>query len=199
MQKTLAESLQSSGVASNQVVLQSMASAEVTLAVGVAGSYRIEVGSESVEAIKSALEDYVNTKKTYESELNKVGGNLASVKAGVDTSSYKVKKYSSMNAVVVVLLVILILFIILFGGFVFVYLKVRAKPTPKGGLKHSTESYIPAGNVGTRYDSQYSPTHVSDEEDYPPRRSPKKQPRYDSEDEEEYRPRHSRNSRKERV
>ena len=202
MRKTLAESLQSSGVASNQVILQSMGSAEVTLAVGVAGVYRIEVGSESVESIKTTLEDYVNTRKTYESELNKLGGNLAGVKASVSTSTYKVSKYSSMNAVVVVLLVILILFIILFGGFVFVYLKVRVKPTPKGGLKHSNENYIPAGNVGTHYDSQYSPTNVSDEEeDYKPRRSPKKQPRYeeDDEEEEEYRPRHSRNSRKERV
>ena len=143
----------------------------------------------------------MNTRKTYESELNKLGGNLAGVKASVSTSTYKVSKYSSMNAVVVVLLVILILFIILFGGFVFVYLKVRAKPTPKGGLKHSNENYIPAGNVGTHYDSQYSPTNVSDEEeDYKPRRSPKKQPRYeDDEEEEEYRPRHSRNSRKERM
>lgn len=169
---------------------------------GVAGMYRIEVGSESVESIKTTLEDYVNTKRTYESELNKLGDNLAGVKASVDTSTYKVSKYSSMNAVVVVLLVILILFIILFGGFVFIYLKVRAKPTPKGGLKHTNESYVPAGNVGTRYDSQYSPTNVSDdeEEDYRPRHSPKKQPRYVSDDEEEeYRPRPSRNSRKERV
>ena len=89
MRKTLAEGLQSSGVASNQVILQSMGSAEVTLAVGVAGVYRIEVGSESVESIKTTLEDYVNTRKTYESELNKLGGNLAGVKASVSTSTYK--------------------------------------------------------------------------------------------------------------
>ena len=180
MRKTLAEGLQRRGVASNQVVLQSMGSAEVTLAVGVAGVYRIEVGSESVESIKIILEDYMNTKKTYESELNKLGDNLATVKASVNTSTYKVSKYSSMNAVVVILLVILILFIILFGGFVFIYLKIRTKPTPKGGLKR-TENFMPAGNVGTRYDSQYSPTNVSDDE------------------EREYKPRHSRSNRKEHV
>ena len=197
LRSTLADGLKNVGVSASQVVLQSVQDGEMTLlSAGMTAHYRIETAISNVDLVKTALETYVN-QKTYETTLRTLGDSLSSVSARVDTSSYKVKKYSSMNAVVVVLLVILIVFLVIFGGLLFVYLKVRSKPTPKGGLqslkgRQREEGFVPQGNVGTSYDSQYSPTHVSDEEEEErPRRSPRKQRYEDDDDEEEERPRRS--------
>ena len=205
LRSTLADGLKNVGVSATQVVLQSVQDGEMTLlSAGMSAHYRIETAISNVDLVKTALETYVD-QKTYETTLKGLGDSLSSVAARVDTGSYKVKKYSSMNAVVVVLLVILILFLIIFGGLVFVYLKVRSKPTPKGGLqslkgRQRDEGFIPQGNVGTSYDSQYSPTHVSDEEEEEerPRRSPRKQ-RYEDDDDEEEEERPRRSPKKQRY
>ena len=72
----------------------------------------------------------------------------------LDVNSFRVKKYSSMNAVVVVLIILLVIFLCMFGALAFFYIHIRRSPKKAGGLKQLRgESYIPAGNVGTTYGS----------------------------------------------
>ena len=116
MRVQFAEGLQSQGVASNQVVLQSTSSGDFVLsAEGVVATFRLDVVSTNVDAVKSALESYVSSGK-YDTALKGAASEFSSVKTQVDTSSYKVKKYSSMNGVVVVLLILLVIFVLLFIG-----------------------------------------------------------------------------------
>ena len=122
----------------------------------------------------------------------------------LDVDSFRVKKYSSMNAVVVVLIILLVIFLCMFGALAFFYIHIRRSPKKAGGLKQLRgESYIPAGNVGTTYGS-YNHTErrspvVSDgdsdedeDDDYRPKKKKKQQRTYSSsseeESEEEYRP-----------
>ena len=122
----------------------------------------------------------------------------------LDVNSFRVKKYSSMNAVVVVLIILLVIFLCMFGALAFFYIHIRRSPKKAGGLKQLRgESYIPAGNVGTTYGSynqseRRSPV-VSDgdsdedyeDDDYRPRKKKQQQRTYSSseeESEEEYRP-----------
>lgn len=120
----------------------------------------------------------------------------------LDVGSFRVKKYSSMNAVVVVLIILLVIFLCMFGALAFFYIHIRRSPKKAGGLKQLRgESYIPAGNVGTTYGS-YNHTErrspvVSDgdsdddDDDYRPRKKKQQQRTYSSsseESEEEYRP-----------
>ena len=122
----------------------------------------------------------------------------------LDVDSFRVKKYSSMNAVVVVLIILLVIFLCMFGALAFFYIHIRRSPKKAGGLKQLRgESYIPAGNVGTTYGSynqseRRSPV-VSDgdsdeddeDDDYRPRKKKQQQRTYSSseeESEEEYRP-----------
>ena len=122
----------------------------------------------------------------------------------LDVNSFRVKKYSSMNAVVVVLIILLVIFLCMFGALAFFYIHIRRSPKKAGGLKQLRgESYIPAGNVGTTYGSynhteRRSPvvsdgdSDEDDDDDYRPRKKKQQQQRkYSSseeESEEEYRP-----------
>lgn len=113
--------------------------------------------------------------------------------------SFSVKKYSSMNAVVVVLIILLVIFLCMFGALAFFYIHIRRSPKKAGGLKQlHSESYIPAGNVGTTYGS-YNPDRRTpdvsddseeDDDDDRPKKKKQQQRRYSSseESEEEYRP-----------
>lgn len=121
----------------------------------------------------------------------------------LDVDSFRVKKYSSMNAVVVVLIILLVIFLCMFGALAFFYIHIRRSPKKAGGLKQLRgESYIPAGNVGTTYGSYNQSERRSpvvsdgdsdeddDDDDYRPRKK-KQQRTYSSseeESEEEYRP-----------
>lgn len=82
MRVTLVEGVQALGVGSAQVVLQSVGGGEVSvLATGVIASFRLETDSANVDTVRSELESYVNTQKTYGSALKKLGGSFASVGA----------------------------------------------------------------------------------------------------------------------
>ena len=126
----------------------------------------------------------------------------------LDVNSFRVKKYSSMNAVVVVLIILLVIFLCMFGALAFFYIHIRRSPKKSGGLKQlRSESYIPAGNVGTTYGNynssgfteRHSPvvsdgSDEDDDDDYRPKKKKKQQQQqrrvYSSEEEseEEYRP-----------
>ena len=223
---TLAEGLHSQGVSTNQVVIQSTSEGALTLfANGLTMHYRLEVGIDNVDAVKQALENYVNSGE-YAKAINRLGNShIGAAQVKVDTESYHVKKYSAMNAVVVVLLVIFIIFLVLFGGLAFVYLKIRSKPKQTGGLQRGggrrmQQDFMPAGNVEDDYSSRVDMSDESDhssrrssrkmkkrfedededeEEEYSSRRSSRKmKKRFEDEDEDEeedYRPRHSRKGR----
>ena len=80
MRVTLVEGVQALGVGSAQVVLQSVGGGEVSvLATGVIASFRVETDSANVDTVRSELESYVNTQKTYGNALKKLGGSFASV------------------------------------------------------------------------------------------------------------------------
>lgn len=82
MRVTLVEGVQALGVGSAQVVLQSVGGGEVSvLATGVIASFRVETDSANVDTVRSELESYVNTQKTYGNALKKLGGSFASVGA----------------------------------------------------------------------------------------------------------------------
>ena len=82
MRVTLVEGVQALGVGSAQVVLQSVCGGEVSvLATGVIASFRVETDSANVDTVRSELESYVNTQKTYGNALKKLGGSFASVGA----------------------------------------------------------------------------------------------------------------------
>ena len=195
MRVQFAEGLQSQGVASNQVVLQSTSSGDFVLsAEGVVATFRLDVVSTNVDAVKSALESYVSSGK-YDTALKGAASEFSSVKTQVDTSSYKVKKYSSMNGVVVVLLILLVIFVLLFAALVVFYLNIRKNPTKKGGLHqlNNSSSFVPAGNLPSEeeredYSSARMHTPVSDEEEEPRRKPKRKQYVSDEEEEEDYRP-----------
>ena len=194
MRVQLAEGLQSQGVANNQVVLQSASEGDVVIsAAGVVASVRLDVASTNVDAVKDALDSYLSRGK-YDTALKGAASEFSGVKTQVDTSSYKVKKYSSMNAVVLILLILLIIFVLMFAALVVFYLNIRKNPAKKGGRQqlHSGSSFIPAGNIQPEEDD-YKPSpkmraDVSDdEEEY--RRKPKRKQFVDDDDEEEdYRP-----------
>ena len=193
MRVQLAEGLQSQGVANNQVVLQSASEGDVVIsAAGVVASFRLDVASTNVDAVKAALESYVSSGK-YDTALKGAASEFSGVKTQVDTSSYKVKKYSSMNAVVLILLILLIIFVLMFAALVVFYLNIRKHTAKKGGIQqlHSGSSFIPAGNIQPEEDD-YKPSpkmraDVSDdEEEY--RRKPKRKQFVDDDEEEDYRP-----------
>ena len=206
MRLELATGIQDKGVATNQVVIQSVADASGS----VEAVFRVEVLTTNIDAVKVAMEAYVNTDKKYAAALKALGGALANVECTLNTESYAVKKYSSMNAIVVVLITLLIIFILMFAALFVFYINIRKKSASSGGRQQlrGSNSFVPAGNIGTQYSS--SPKYDDDEDDYPakkqsryvsdddeeeytPRRSPKKQPRYvsdeEEEEEEEYTPR----------
>ena len=80
MRVLLVEGVQALGVGSAQVVVQSVGGGEVAvLATGVIVSFRVETESANVDTVRSELESYVNTKKTYGNALKKLGGSFASV------------------------------------------------------------------------------------------------------------------------
>ena len=80
MRVTLVEGVQALGVGSAQVVLQSVGGGEVSvLATGVIASFRLETDSANVDTVRSELESYVNTQKTYGNALKTLGGSFASV------------------------------------------------------------------------------------------------------------------------
>ena len=80
MRVALVEGVQALGVGSAQVVLQSVGGGEVSvLATGVIASFRLETDSANVDTVRSELESYVNTQKTYGNALKKLGGSFASV------------------------------------------------------------------------------------------------------------------------
>lgn len=80
MRVLLVEGVQALGVGSAQVVVQSVGGGEVSvLATGVIVSFRVETESANVDTVRSELESYVNTKKTYGNALKKLGGSFASV------------------------------------------------------------------------------------------------------------------------
>lgn len=195
MRVQLAEGLQSQGVANNQVVLQSTSEGDVVInAAGVVASFRLDVVSTNVDAVKAALESYVSSGK-YDTALKGAATEFSSVKTQVDTSSYKVKKYSSMNAVVLILLILLIIFVLMFAALVVFYLNIRKNSAKKGGRQQlrSGNSFVPAGNIPSE-EEDYQPSpkmraEVSDEEEEY-RRKPKRR-QYEEEEEEEeedYRP-----------
>ena len=251
----LAEGLQSQGVANNQVVLQSASEGDVVIsAAGVVASFRLDVASTNVDAVKAALESYVSSGKydtalkgaasefsgvktqvdtssykvkkyssmnavvlillilliifvlmfaalesyvssgKYDTALKGAASEFSGVKTQVDTSSYKVKKYSSMNAVVLILLILLIIFVLMFAALVVFYLNIRKNPAKKGGIQqlHSGSSFIPAGNIQPEEDD-YKPSpkmraDVSDDEEEYRRKPKRKQFVDDDEEEEDYRP-----------
>ncbi len=194
MRVQLAEGLQSQGVANNQVVLQSASEGDVVIsAAGVVASFRLDVASTNVDAVKAALESYVSSGK-YDTALKGAASEFSGVKTQVDTSSYKVKKYSSMNAVVLILLILLIIFVLMFAALVVFYLNIRKNPAKKGGIQqlHSGSSFIPAGNIQPEEDD-YKPSpkmraDVSDDEEEYRRKPKRKQFVDDDEEEEDYRP-----------
>lgn len=198
MRLELAAGIQDKGVATNQVVIQSVADASGN----VEAVFRVEVLTTNIDAVKVAMETYVNTEKKYATALKALGGALANVECTLNTESYAVKKYSSMNAIVVVLITLLIIFILMFAALFVFYINIRKKSATSGGRQQlrGNNSFVPAGNIGTQYSSspkydddddypaKKQSRYVSDEEEeeeYTPRRSPKKQSRYVSDEEEE--------------
>ena len=84
MRVQFAEGLQSQGVASNQVVLQSTSSGDFVLsAEGVVATFRLDVVSTNVDAVKSALESYVSSGK-YDTALKGAASEFSSVKTQVE-------------------------------------------------------------------------------------------------------------------
>ena len=80
MRVTLVEGVQALGVGSSQVVVQSVGEGEVSiLATGVIVTFRLETDVSNVDTLRSELESYVNTQKTYGTALKKLGGSFASV------------------------------------------------------------------------------------------------------------------------
>lgn len=200
MRLEFAKGIQDKGVATNQVVIQSVESTGV-LAVSVNAIFRVEVLTVNIDTVKAAMEAFANGEKKYAAALKALGSPFTSVECTLDTSSYSIKKYSSMNAVVVILITLLIIFLLMFAALILFYINIRKKSASSGGRQqlHSKNSFVPAGNLDTSYSGRFEDEddngpkkqsrYVSDDEDDAPRRSSKKQSRYVSDDDEDDAPR----------